>query len=173
MALTVKTRWWEVFPRLHRIYDGDELVAVADRIALGNDSETFSIEDTSGENLGTLKVELRMALTVTKGDKPFTLSFNKQKITGEFVNLEGHTKFKYGKKNYVIKWPEPKHPRENLQFIEVANGKNVVAKAVMDVRSSWERDVQVGDEFKKLRIPMALVLGRKVGFVGSEYVYYF
>jgi len=43
----------------------------------------------------------------------------------------------------------------------------------MDIRSSWERDVQVGDEFEKLRIPLALILGRKVGFVGSEYVSYF
>jgi hypothetical protein len=173
MTITVKTRWWEVYPRQHKIYEDGKLVALAKRIDFGNEREVFSIEDTVGNRLATLRVELRMDMTVNKGEAPFTLSFNNKKIQGKFENLEGHTSFTYGNRKYLIRWPAPKHPRENLQRIEVTNGDNVVASATMDIRTSWERKVEIGEELRELRIPLAVVLGRKVGFVGSEYIHYF
>ncbi len=173
MAITVKTRWWEVFPREHKIYDGGELVASAMRIDFGNESETFAVEDKDGNRLGTLLVKLRMDFAVKEGESPFVLSLNKKKIEGKFANADGHTSFKYGRKEYLIRWPKPTHPRENLQYIEVSNGDNVVAKATMDIRVSWERSVEIESEFKEAKIPLALVLGRKVGFVASEYIHNF
>ncbi len=173
MTITIKNRWWEVYPQVHRIYEDGNLVAKADRIAFANDSETFSITDTNGKELATLKVKLRKDMPVILGEKAFTLLLGKEKIEGKFENLDGHTSFKIGKAKYTIRWPEPKHPKENLQVIELANGKTVRAKAIMDIRSTWERDVHIDKSFKTARIPLALLLARKVGFVGSEYVHYF
>ncbi|MFQ5815545.1 MAG: hypothetical protein ACE5G7_03515 [Candidatus Hydrothermarchaeaceae archaeon] len=173
MTITVKNRWWEVYPRVHKIYDNNNLVAAVERIDFGNESETFLIEDGDGNKLATLTVVLRTDMTANKGESPFTLSINKKRIKGKFVNLEGHTSFKFDGKEYLIRWPEPKHPRENMQYLEVINGDNVVARATMDIRTTWERHVEIGDELEELRIPLALVLARKVGFVGSEYVHYF